>query len=788
MSLRRFVGVFFGIVGAALLAAVLYIAFGDLSRHKSRIAALVTQSTGRPFAIDGPFKLKVIPVVDFSAERIRLGNVQGGSQPQMVEIGKAAVQIGLWSLISGPPDVRSFELRDATLLLEHGPDGKGNWVMGAPAAEDETDEEQGAVGVPVVIRSAQLHNVRLIYREAKKPDRVVQLDKLSIAQGQEELLALDGHGKVNAFPLSLKGEVGPLKSLLSARDMRMALQMSLGKLELEVKGVIGRLDPLDGADLSLKAEQPEVGAVLKALDLPVIATGPVQVDTRLKDAGVLTQLDLNLTVGDLKASANGTLKTLSLVGSNLKFKATAADAARLASVFGVSGVPAAPLTLAGNASQSHKEIRFESLTAAIAGASVRVDGSMRLTRDRKTALRFKLAAPSLAKLREAWPPMKASASGAFESAKGRIEVRDLKAALGENQLAGSLLLTDGAKHIEAQLSSPRLDLTPFFPQDKKAGAAAAGAAPPPAKKPEQKKKFLFSETPLKLAPMKDIDAKLHLACGELVLGDRSIKDLDSNLRMDRGKMTFDMRATGAPEGTLQGVGTFESASDGTANVDMKIDISKLRANLGSEGIAPADVPPLSVAMNIKIHGNSPRQMASGANGQLLLTQGSGRTKSGFISAFGGDVLGQLAQKLNPFAKDDPYMKVDCTIARADIVNGKVTVQPVLLQSEKVTITAHGNIDLHTEMLSLDFNTRPRKGIGVSPGMFTNPFIRLAGTLMSPQIGVGAKGVASGAVAVATGGMSVVAGGAVDRAKGEADLCGETLKAATHPAPAEKSAP
>ena len=159
--------------------------------------------------------------------------------------------------------------------------------------------------------------------------------------------------------------------------------------------------------------------MLKALDLPVIATGPVQVDTRLKDAGALTQLDLNVKVGDLEASANGTLKTLSLVGSNLKFEATAADAARLASVFGVSGVPAAALTIAGHTVQSHKEIRFESLTAAIAGASVRADGSMRLTRDRKTALRFKLAAPSLAKLRETWPQMKASASGAFESAKGR---------------------------------------------------------------------------------------------------------------------------------------------------------------------------------------------------------------------------------------------------------------------------------------------------------------------------------------------------------------------------------
>ena len=214
---------------------------------------------------------------------------------------------------------------------------------------------------------------------------------------------------------------------------------------------------------------------------------------------------------------------------------------------------------------------------------------------------------------------------------------------------------------------------------------------------------------------------------------------------------------------------------------MKIDISNVRANLGSEGLAPADVPPLSVAMNIKIHGSSPRQMASGANGQLLLTQSAGRTKSGFIAAYGGGVVGQLAQKLNPFAKDDPFMKLDCTIARADIVNGQVTVKPMLLQTEKVTITADGTIDLHTEKLSLDFNTRPREGIGVSPGMFTNPFIRLEGTLASPQIGVGAKGVASGAVAAATGGASVVAGGVVDRVAGEKDMCGKTLVAATGPA-------
>jgi uncharacterized protein involved in outer membrane biogenesis len=67
MKLRRFVGVFFGIVGVVLLAAVLYVSFGDLGRHKSRIEALVTRSIGRPFAIDGPLKLRLVPTVDVSA-------------------------------------------------------------------------------------------------------------------------------------------------------------------------------------------------------------------------------------------------------------------------------------------------------------------------------------------------------------------------------------------------------------------------------------------------------------------------------------------------------------------------------------------------------------------------------------------------------------------------------------------------------------------------------------------------------------------------------------------------
>ncbi len=849
MSRKRFFGVFFGIVGALLLALVLYIAFGDLGQHKGRIEAFVSKSLGRPFAIDGPLKLKVIPVVEVSAERVHLGNVPGGSRPQMVEIGSVAVKVGFWSLISGPPDVRSFELRDATVVLERGSDGKGNWILGAPKTgaadeDDDPDDEPGLEEVPVVIRSAQLHNVRVIYRAPNKSDLVAQLDRLSITPGREELLALDGQGKLDVYPLVLKGEWGPLKSVLSGRDMRTAMQVTLGKLAMDINGSVGRLDPLDGADLMLRIEQPDVGAMLEKLELPVIATGPLRIDGRLKDAGKRTQLDFNAKVGDLTASVNGTLKILglvgadlalklekpeigallealklpviatgpmsidarikdagrrrqldlkanagdlrasvqgtfktrSLVGSDLRFEATAADAARLATVFEVDGVPALPLTVTGHTTRSRKELKFDEVTAAFADASVHADGSLQMADERKLAMNFEVAAASLAKLRETWPEVAVAASGALESTKGRLELQNLQATLGKTQLAGSLLLT--GKQIEAELSSPRLDLTPFLPPDKPAGTADAASAPPPPAPPKQK--FFFSETPFPLDKMRDADAKVHLAFGEIVIADRSVKEFDSTLRMDHGKLNFEVSATGAHEGRVQGTGTLIPAADGSADLDLKIDVTDVRTSLGSEGISPAEAPPLSVIMNIKVHGSSPRQMASGANGQLLITQSSGRTKSGFIATFGGDFVQQLAQKLNPFAKQDPYMQLDCTIARADIVNGHVTVKPILLQTEKVTVTAHGSIDLHTEKLLLDFNTRPRKGIGVSPGMFTNPLIRLEGTLISPRMGVGAKGVASGAAAAATGGLTVVAGGLFDRMAGEKDMCAKTLAVAQSP--------
>ena len=93
------------------------------------------------------------------------------------------------------------------------------------------------------------------------------------------------------------------------------------------------------------------------------------------------------------------------------------------------------------------------------------------------------------------------------------------------------------------------------------------------------------------------------------------------------------------------------------------------------------------------------------------------------------------------------------------------------------IVGGGDIDLNTEKLNIEFNTKPRKGVGVSADMFITPFIKLGGTLASPKIGLSKKGVLlSGGAAVLTGGLSFLFQGAADRVTAQSGMCDQTLAA------------
>ena len=769
---------------ALLVALCLYLAFGDLGRHKGRIEQFVTQRLGREFAIDGPFSLKLTPAIWVQAERVRVANVPWGSTPQMLQVGHVAAKIDLWSLVSGPIDVLTLELRDVTVTLERDRGGSNNWTFGNPNAPKPAPEESdaGLKKLPIAVQHAILSNLRVMYRVPDQKDQVAQVESLTVLPGSDDLLAVNGKGLVDVYAATLAGELGPLHALLSGRDIRMSIQASLGNLKIIAKGAVGKLYPLAGADLKLTVDNPDLGTMLQEFRLPEFADGPMHIDASLKAAGQRTQVELQGNAGDITTSITGTIAALGLRDSNLNFGLKALDAARLAAAFDVKSVPAAELEVAGHMAASSTELKFDDVTVRLGGTRARINGTLPVKRDRPMTVRFNVAAKNLAELVATLPSLPLAVSGDLTHGQDRIELTNLVAQIGKTALRGKAMFQGGARrHIEADLSAPLLDLTPLLDKPAPAKPHTQPAAHP------SKKQYLFPTTPLPLARLQGLDALLQFRAAEMRADAMLLKSVDATIKIDGERLLAHARANGGYGGNLDGsVGLTPTGSDAaTLKVDVKLQDFRAGLLAGGDKVRDEEVPPVSMAADINANGASPRQLASGASGTLLLSTGPGKTRRGALNVVGSGVIGQLLGKLNPFAKEDPFTKVDCTVARIDILNGKAKIAPLLLQTDKVTVTADGTIDLSTEALAFNFNTRPRSGIGVSPGMFTNPFLELRGTLTNPTLGTGAKGVASGALAVATAGATVVAGGVVDRIKGEADMCKTTLEAAHHPASSGK---
>ncbi|MDX1555203.1 MAG: hypothetical protein R3212_04185, partial [Xanthomonadales bacterium] len=168
-----------------------------------------------------------------------------------------------------------------------------------------------------------------------------------------------------------------------------------------------------------------------------------------------------------------------------------------------------------------------------------------------------------------------------------------------------------------------------------------------------------------------------------------------------------------------------------------------------------------------------RELASSADGRVEIILGSGRLANSRVDLLFNDIIAQLFTDLNPFARTTDYTEVDCGIMRAQITSGQATIDPLILQTRQLVVASSGTIRLDKETIDLAFNTRPRKGVGISAGMVINPFVKLAGTLEEPTISLDASSaVVSGGAAVVTSGLSLIGKSLFDRYFRGTDPCGE----------------
>ena len=234
----------------------------------------------------------------------------------------------------------------------------------------------------------------------------------------------------------------------------------------------------------------------------LIATGPMRIDTRIKDVGTAAATGLQ---GEARRSRRPACKARSSRAawsdptSSSKPRPPTRRVLPRCSTSRVC--PRRRSRVSGHTVWSRKEIKFDSLTAAIADASVRADGSMRLTGDRKIALNFEVAAASLAKLRDTLPELTGRGQRRLRIRQGPYRTERSAGHPGQDA-AGRFAAADGSQAdrggavVAASRPHAILPAGTASRSGARQGRTAADRRPAA---PEPKKKFVFSETPLPVA-------------------------------------------------------------------------------------------------------------------------------------------------------------------------------------------------------------------------------------------------------------------------------------------------
>jgi len=778
MSILRLILFAFLLLLALVVTALGYIHFADLNRYTGQMASAVRQATGRDFSFR-ELDIDVWPNIALTAKAVTLGNADWGSGPDMLRVGHVSSRIAPASLLFGRILLKEITLEDVSVLVERDAEGQSNWKLSRlTGAQQEPAGRAGSRGnrMPVALEAARIVNVSVNRRAPGVDDAEFRLDRLTLEPEEADRLTLVAVGKLLGLPLTLNGQFNDRRALRWADEGDFALTGALGGLRLEATRRRGARDSAGQPLVKVTVSTDDLAPILDSAgaDLPLFGPMTINAELSTDELGRTSVIDARLGEFNMRTelrvhpeqvAVNGKLERLDMLGEML----------------GVGGLPAAPVAVEGTFAQAADAVEIEALEVSTGQAEISVKGTFS-TNEGLSSLELQGNGTNLSDVLATLPALPFDAAARVALGPGEVAFAPLQLRVGSSDVAGSMRLTGGTPTaIRVDLESQHINLDELAgDQDQVEETADPEKAAPPPGDParEQGVEYVFVDQPLPLDALRRNELDFNLAVGQLISSAIPLRQLKFVGALHGGELTADIGFV-TPAGA-RGTSQIRAKTSGPeVELDAEVNAQEMHPNIVSgEGARPEEIPPLSLSMSISSSGASPRALAANSQGNVLITLGEGRVDNNLMRRVSGDIFAQLSSALNPFAKQDPYTTFECGVMAVTIENGLCTLERLLLQGEKVTIVAGGELDLKTEKLNVEFNTHPREGVGVSPDMFVTPFVALGGTLAKQAVRANPKGTL---LTAATGGTYLVLKAAKDRAAGQLDRCAEITSTYTHPA-------
>ena len=328
----------------------------------------------------------------------------------------------------------------------------------------------------------------------------------------------------------------------------------------------------------------------------------------------------------------------------------------------------------------------------------------------------------------------------------------LKVTSGSSAFAGkATMLTAGARpKLTLKLDAQTLSLADFALPAKIPAAKAAAPS-----------RYVFSETPIDLGALKDVDADGEVTIGTLALLDgRHLQGAHAQLTLVDGKLDVPVLQATTLGGTVRGRLQLDASRpvDATLNLHLEGKDLELAAIAAAAGVHQSvQGGKTEVKIDIVAHGVSPRHLASSASGNVIAVIGPATLGGGRVNA--DSPLDRLSGAVDPFRTVDPTTELHCVVIRLPLKNGVATVdRSIAIETSKLGATASGTVDFRDETIDLSIKPQIRQGIAI-PVPQVAELVRFRGPFTAPTVGIDAMATATSVArlgaAVSTGGLSIL---------------------------------
>lgn len=371
------------VAGVAIVAATI-----DPNDYRDRIAAELKAATGREVALAGPMKLGLSLNPGLIVNDVTIGNIQGGSRPEMAKIESLEVQVALMPLLmSRKVEIRKLIMIGPDILVEQLADGRKNWqfdkpgVAQAAAAGASAPAKQATMSLPV-FDAVRIEKGKIAYRDVKggrKHDLTIESLETKLT-GPNDPLPIEVKGQIDGTPLNLTGELKALSPLMANEGYVPVLLKGEAagiKIDIDARAGLGTVLGMGEGKIELSGQSLDMLASLTGMDLPKLP--PFKMAGTIKTTPDTAEFDkVTASIGSAELAISGKLSK-SGSGNSIAITAKVPEPQQLAKAFGKDIPLDQPLALTATVTGTLDKPESKDLSLTYGPASVRGPVALDLT-------------------------------------------------------------------------------------------------------------------------------------------------------------------------------------------------------------------------------------------------------------------------------------------------------------------------------------------------------------------------------------------------------------------------